>query len=173
MRTLILFDSQSLAVRPWLLFQMATRKSHLKVLLILVKKKGKRFADAVFSVSLSRLTDTSLLPPFVIVWKGLNCITCKWRDLIFAHYLFIRENEHNISGSPEGGGREEKGGGGGDQTEGRMMPRKSEVADLHDWLWNVWQLWYDTKKVSVLKSACPGVCLRMRMFFIWKVKVNH
>lgn len=55
--------------------------------------------------------------------------------MIFAHYLFIRENEHNISGSPEGGGREEKGGGGGcDQTEGRMMPRKSEVADLHDWL---------------------------------------
>lgn len=27
-----------------------------------------------------------------------------------------------------------RGAGGGDQTEGRMMPRKSEVADLHDWL---------------------------------------
>lgn len=52
-----------------------------------------------------KLIDISLFLPFVIVWKGLNCITCKWRDLIFAHYLFISENEQNISGSRnEGGG---------------------------------------------------------------------
>lgn len=57
-------------------------------------------SDGVFAFPLMRLSDVPLLPPFVIVWKGLNCITCKWRDLIFAHYLFIRENEQNISGSP-------------------------------------------------------------------------
>lgn len=100
---LILLDRHSLEVSWWLFCQMVVRKFHLKVLLIFVKMK--RFSDAVFALSLTKLTDISLLPPFVIVWKGLNCITCKWRDLIFAHYLFIRENEQNISGSPnEGGG---------------------------------------------------------------------
>lgn len=103
MGALMLFDRQSLVVSWWLLFQMVARKFHLKVLLIFVKMG--RFADAVFARSLTRLTDISLLPPFVFVWKGLNCITCKWRDLIFVHYLFIRENEQNIRGSPnEGGG---------------------------------------------------------------------
>lgn len=108
MRSLISFDRQSLRVSWWLLCQMVARKSHLKVLLIFVKTE--RFAGAVFALSPTRLTDISLLPPFVIVWKGLNCITCKWRDLIFGHYLFIRENEQNISGSPNEGGN---GGGGG------------------------------------------------------------
>ena len=115
---------------------MAARKSHLKVLLIFVKE-WRRFADAVFAVSLSRLTDTSLLPPFVIVWKGLNCITCKWRDLIFAHYLFIRENEQNISGSPNEGGwrrrerRAERQTVMISQTERRKIQCRGEVAGLH------------------------------------------
>lgn len=38
MRALILLDRQSLGVSWWLLFQMAARKSHLKVLLIFVKR---------------------------------------------------------------------------------------------------------------------------------------
>lgn len=60
---------------------------------------------SLFCLSLMKLIDILLFLPFVIVWKGLNCITCKWRDLIFAHYLFISENEQNISGSRnEGGG---------------------------------------------------------------------
>ena len=124
MRSLILFDRQSLGVSWWLLCQMAARKSHLKVLLIFVKLE--RFADAVFALSLTRLTDISLLPPFVIVWKGLNCITCKWRDLIFAHYLFIRENEQNISGSPNEGGRVREGGERGRQWWERKMRVKQK-----------------------------------------------
>ena len=108
MGSLMFSDRQSPAASWWLWCQMAARKFHLKVLLILVKTS--RFSDAVFAARLTRLTDISLLPPFVIVWKGLNCITCKWRDLIFAHYLFIRENEQNISGSPiEGGGGSDRG----------------------------------------------------------------
>jgi len=109
MRTLILFDRQSPWESWWLLFQMVARKFHLKVLFIFAKTE--RFADAVFAFSLMRLTDIPLLPPFVIVWKGLNCITCKWRDLIFAHYLLIRENEQNISGSPNEGERTAEDGG--------------------------------------------------------------
>lgn len=119
MGALILFDRQSLVVSWWLLFQMAARKFHLKVLLIFVKTG--RFADAVFAHSLTRLTDISLLPPFVFVWKGLNCITCKWRDLIFVHYLFIRENEQNISGSPNEGGTE-----GGKEGEGGVRDWDSD-----------------------------------------------
>lgn len=58
-----------------------------------------------FSLTPMKLIDILLFLPFVIIWKGLNCITCKWRDLILAHYLFISENEQNISGSRnEGGG---------------------------------------------------------------------
>lgn len=51
MRTLILFDRQSLGVSWWLLFQMAARKSHLKVLLIFVKM------DEVRRCCLCLLTD--------------------------------------------------------------------------------------------------------------------
>lgn len=98
MRCLILLDRHSLEVHRWLLSQMLVRKFHLKVLLIIIQMK--RFYDGVSSLSPTKLTDISLLLPFVILWKGINCITCKWRDLIFAHYLFIRENEQNISGSP-------------------------------------------------------------------------
>lgn len=76
---------------------------HWSFLLIFVKIKSLFF----LSLSQMKLIDISLFLPFVIVWKGLNCITCKWRDLIFAHYLFISENEQNISGSQnEGGGLE-------------------------------------------------------------------
>lgn len=124
MSCLILLDRHSLEVSWWLFCQMVVRKFHLKVLLIFVKMK--RFSDAVFALSLTKLTDISLLPPFVIVWKGLNCITCKWRDLIFAHYLFIRENEQNISGSPnEGGGG--RGGLGCERQTGDQWDREEDV----------------------------------------------
>lgn len=83
----------------WLSGQVVERRSPLKFLSILVKIKS------FFSLALMKLIDILLFLPFVIVWKGLNCITCKWRDLILAHYLFISENEQNISGSRnEGGG---------------------------------------------------------------------
>lgn len=83
----------------WLSGQMVVRRFPWNFLSIFVKIRS------LFSLSLMKLIDISLFLPFVIVWKGLNCITCKWRDLIFAHYLFISENEQNISGSRnEGGG---------------------------------------------------------------------
>lgn len=121
-RSLIFLDRRGPGVSWWLFCQMVARKSHLRVLLIFVlKKKMKRCFGGGGKRAPPELTDISLLPPFVIVWKALNCITCKWRDLIFAHYLFIRENEQNISGSAN-----ELGGRGEGDVDGQAVRMSSE-----------------------------------------------
>ncbi len=138
---------------------MVARKFHLKVLLIFVKMR--RFADAIFALSLMRLTDISLLPPFVIVWKGLNCITCKWRDLIFAHYPFISENEQNISGSPNEGVRREREGG---ERQTLMISWKLYISHCAVFLLNFRFVQKQSSRPHILNvSVCKCVYKRSRL----------